>query len=144
MEVAAFFLVLGGFTALFTALGWFIGFQAGIRRQAIIAAEALLDALPDLAQRIELTFTTQRLEVPVTVTARVQIPAVEPISVPVVTLPAPTNADLALRIVAEVGDIGPRSLARILDIAPSSAHAILERIASENPATDQTQSGEEA
>jgi hypothetical protein len=132
VEIIAFVLVIGGFVTAFTALGWFIGYQYGVRRVADTYSQALLDAIPALAQRIELTFRTQRLEVPVTVTARVQVPEVEPISVPVVTLPAPSNLDLAVRILAEVGSVGPRPLARILDIAPPTAHAMLKKIAAED------------
>jgi hypothetical protein len=125
---------IGAFCAACAGAGYYIGHRAATRTMAQVQAETitatLAAALPAITQRIHVAFQTQRLEVPINALVTVRVPTMEPIVVPVETLPAPTNLDLARRIL-EHAQLGPRPLAAILGIYPSSAHALIAKLQAE-------------
>jgi len=71
------------------------------------------------------------LDVPVQLRAtpvalRVITTAPEPVTVPIVTAPAPTARELAERVLAVLPDTGPTALAAIVDCSKSTAHQIIQ------------------
>jgi len=71
---------------------------------------------------------TARVTAPaeVAVPVRLILPKLDPITVPIVTAPAPSVRELAERIVAAVPDIGPSALAMAVGCSKSTAHGILQ------------------
>jgi hypothetical protein len=123
--------ILGLGMATFAGIGALTGYLVGVRQKADVTADAIAAALPALAQRIEIAFAVQRISVPVHVAVRAEVADMAPVMIPITTLPAPTNLELARRIVRRVPDIGTRPLADILDIAPSTADAIMDKLRAE-------------
>ena len=70
---------------------------------------------------------TARVTAPaeVAVPVRFVLPELAPITVPIVTAPAPSTRELAERVLAEMPDLGARGLARIAGCAVSTAHGII-------------------
>ncbi len=71
------------------------------------------------------------LDVPVQLRAtpvalRVTTTAPEPVTVPIITAPAPTARELAERVLTVWPDVGPTALAGIIEVSKSTAHQIIQ------------------
>ncbi len=83
---------------------------------------------------VQAVAVSKRIMAPAEIQLRVHVPPIEPITVPIVTAPAPTHRELAERVLNVYPDTGPTDLAEIVGCAKSTAHAILsERRATQEP-----------
>lgn len=116
-----------------------IGLIAGMIGGAVgygAARLAMNHVLRVVEIQVQAVAVSKKILAPAEVQLRVHVPDPEPITVPIVTTPAPTHRELAERVLSVYPDIGPTDLAEIVGCAKSTAHGILsEHRAEQEPET---------
>jgi hypothetical protein len=118
MEAIALLALLGMYGCLCGVLGGAAGMILTQRTYERIVRRVTVE--------VEAQPVTARITAPAVVDVQVRVPAIAPLTVPIVMAPTPTTRELADRVLAAVPDIGPTSLAEIIGCAKSTAHTIIQ------------------